>query len=43
MEEEEKSKRIVSVNGVLKRQAMNGVCSALYTDEELRLRYAYKV
>ncbi|XP_013734750.2 outer envelope pore protein 37, chloroplastic [Brassica napus] len=42
VEEEEKSKRIVSVNGVLKRQAMNGVCSALYTDEELRLRYAYK-
>ncbi|KAL0844860.1 hypothetical protein Bca101_018106 [Brassica carinata] len=42
VEEEEKSKRIVSVNGILKRQAMNGVCSALYTDEELRLRYAYK-
>ncbi|KAJ4906500.1 hypothetical protein Rs2_10158 [Raphanus sativus] len=42
VEEEEKSKRIISVNGILKRRAMDGVCSALYTDEELRLRYAYK-
>jgi len=42
-EEEEKQKRTLSVNGILKRQVMNGVCTALYTDEELRLRYAYKV
>ncbi|CAH8265879.1 unnamed protein product [Arabidopsis lyrata] len=41
-EEEEKQKRTLSVNGILKRQVMNGVCTALYTDEELRLRYAYK-
>ncbi|CAH2058092.1 unnamed protein product [Thlaspi arvense] len=41
-EEEEKSNRVLSVNGILKRKVMNGVCSALYTDEELRLRYAYK-
>ncbi|CAN8318319.1 unnamed protein product [Cochlearia groenlandica] len=40
--EMEKNKRILSVNGILKRQVMNGVCSALYTDEELRLKYAYK-
>lgn len=41
--EEEKNNRVLSVNGILKRQVMNGVCTALYTDEELRLRYAYKV
>ncbi|XP_013631534.1 PREDICTED: outer envelope pore protein 37, chloroplastic-like [Brassica oleracea var. oleracea] len=41
-EEERKNKRMLSVNGILKRQVMDGVCSALYTDEELRLRYAYK-
>ena len=42
-EEEEKNKRMLSINGILKRQVMDGVCSALYTDEELRLKYAYKV
>uniref|UniRef100_A0A1J3JFJ4 Outer envelope pore protein 37, chloroplastic n=1 Tax=Noccaea caerulescens TaxID=107243 RepID=A0A1J3JFJ4_NOCCA len=41
-EEEEKSNRVLSVNGILKRQVMSGVCTALYTDEELRLKYAYK-
>ncbi|KAG2309602.1 hypothetical protein Bca52824_029350 [Brassica carinata] len=41
-EEEDKNKRMLSVSGILKRQVMDGVCSALYTDEELRLRYAYK-
>ncbi|KFK37218.1 hypothetical protein AALP_AA4G229100 [Arabis alpina] len=41
-EEVEKKNRVLSVNGILKRKIMSGVCSALYTDEELRLKYAYK-
>lgn len=42
-EEEELSKRILSVNGILKGQILNGVCTAKYKDEALDLRYCFKV
>lgn len=41
-EEEELSKRILSVNGILKGQILNGVCTAKYKDEALDLRYCFK-
>ncbi|KAG5608556.1 hypothetical protein H5410_019837 [Solanum commersonii] len=41
-EEEEQAKRILSVNGILKGQIMNGVCTAKYKDEALDLRYCFK-
>ncbi|KAK4742136.1 hypothetical protein SAY87_000137 [Trapa incisa] len=41
-EEEEEVKRPLSVNGILKGQALNGVCTAQYNEEELKLRYSYK-
>ncbi|XP_059291810.1 outer envelope pore protein 37, chloroplastic [Lycium ferocissimum] len=41
-EEEEQAKRILSVNGILKGQILNGVCTAKYRDEALDLRYCFK-
>lgn len=41
--EEEQTKRILSVNGILKGQILNGVCTAKYMDEALDLRYCFKV
>lgn len=41
-EEEEEAKKALSINGILKGQALNGVCTAQYNDEELKLRYCYK-
>ena len=41
-EEEEQAKRILSVNGILKGNILNGVCTAKYSDETLDLRYCYK-
>ncbi|OIT35667.1 PREDICTED: outer envelope pore protein 37, chloroplastic [Nicotiana attenuata] len=41
-EEEEQAKRILSVNGILKGNILNGVCTAKYNDETLDLRYCYK-
>ncbi|XP_004236894.1 outer envelope pore protein 37, chloroplastic [Solanum lycopersicum] len=41
-EEEEQAKRILSVNGILKGQILNGVCTAKYKDEALDLRYCFK-
>ncbi|XP_010524196.1 PREDICTED: outer envelope pore protein 37, chloroplastic-like [Tarenaya hassleriana] len=41
-EEEEEKNRILSVDGILKHKVLNGVCTAQYSDEELRMRYAYK-
>ncbi|MBA0689876.1 hypothetical protein Goari_007582, partial [Gossypium aridum] len=35
--------RTLSVKGILRGQILNGVCSAHYVDEELKLRYIYKV
>ncbi|XP_030528098.1 outer envelope pore protein 37, chloroplastic [Rhodamnia argentea] len=40
--EEEEVKRTLSVNGILKTQIWNGVCTAQYADEELKLRYNFK-
>ncbi|KAK3444329.1 hypothetical protein EUGRSUZ_A00428 [Eucalyptus grandis] len=40
--EEEEVKRTLSINGILKSQIWNGVCSAQYAEEELKLRYAFK-
>ncbi|XP_016572479.1 outer envelope pore protein 37, chloroplastic [Capsicum annuum] len=40
--EEEQTKRILSVNGILKGQILNGVCTAKYMDEALDLRYCFK-
>ncbi|KAH1075328.1 hypothetical protein J1N35_027656 [Gossypium stocksii] len=34
--------RTLSVKGILRGQILNGVCSAHYVDEELKLRYIYK-
>ncbi|XP_020246452.1 outer envelope pore protein 37, chloroplastic isoform X1 [Asparagus officinalis] len=40
--ENEELKRVLSVNGILKGQLLNGVCTAMYMDNNLNLRYAYK-
>ncbi|XP_057957085.1 outer envelope pore protein 37, chloroplastic [Malania oleifera] len=41
-EEEEEVKRMLSINGIVKSQIMNGMCTAQYKDENLNLRYSYK-
>ena len=41
--EEEEVPGTLSVNGILKGPILNGVCAAHYTNEELKLRYSYKV
>lgn len=41
--EEEDVKRLLSVSGIVKGQCLNGICTALYKDEEMKLRYSYKV
>ncbi|CAI9777073.1 unnamed protein product [Fraxinus pennsylvanica] len=41
-DEEEKQKRTLSVNGIVKSHILNGVCTARYHEENLNLRYAYK-
>ncbi|KAK7348505.1 hypothetical protein VNO80_23063 [Phaseolus coccineus] len=40
--EEEEVKSLLSVSGILKGQFFNGVGSAQYKDEEVKLRYSYK-
>lgn len=40
--EEEEEKKLLSINGIIKGQVLNGLCTAQYSDEELRLRFAYK-
>ncbi|XP_059448793.1 outer envelope pore protein 37, chloroplastic [Corylus avellana] len=40
--EDEEVKRTLSINGILKGQILNGVCTAQYSDEDLKLRYIYK-
>jgi hypothetical protein len=42
-EEEEESKKMLSVSGILKGHVLNGICTAQYKDENLSLRYSYKV
>lgn len=41
--EEEEVKKMLSINGIVKGQLLNGVCTAQYQDESLNLRYWYKV
>lgn len=36
-------KGTLSVNSIVKGQIFNGVCTAHYMDEDLKLRYSYKV
>ncbi|KAL6275076.1 hypothetical protein ACE6H2_025768 [Prunus campanulata] len=40
--EEEETKRMLSINGIVKGQILNGLCTAHYADEDLKLRYSYK-
>lgn len=40
--ENEDLKKELSLNAILKGQLMNGVCTAIYSDNILNLRYAYK-
>uniref|UniRef100_A0A6M2EAS3 Outer envelope pore protein 37, chloroplastic n=1 Tax=Populus davidiana TaxID=266767 RepID=A0A6M2EAS3_9ROSI len=40
--EEEELRRTLSVSGVVKSQLMNGLCTAQFSDEDLKLRYCYK-
>ncbi|GMH29694.1 hypothetical protein Nepgr_031537 [Nepenthes gracilis] len=40
--EDEEMKRILSMNSIVKGSVMNGVCTALYKDGDLDLRYSYK-
>ncbi|CAN0913412.1 Outer envelope pore protein 37, chloroplastic [Linum grandiflorum] len=35
-------KRTLSISGLGKAQVLNGLCSATYSEEELKLRYCYK-
>lgn len=41
--EEEEVKKMLSINGMVKGQLLNGMCTAQYQDESLNLRYLYKV
>ncbi|KAF2298259.1 hypothetical protein GH714_020918 [Hevea brasiliensis] len=40
--EDEEVKRSLSIGGIVKGQILNGLCSAQFNDEDLKLRYAYK-
>ncbi|KAK9287820.1 hypothetical protein L1049_016262 [Liquidambar formosana] len=40
--EDEEVKRLFSINGILKAPLSNGICTAQYKDEDLKLRYCYK-
>lgn len=42
-EEEEEQKRALSVNGIFKTHTLDGVLTAKYNEENLDLRYAFKV
>lgn len=42
-EEEVAASSKLSVSGILKGEALNGICSAQYADDTLNLRYAFKV
>jgi len=41
--EEEEARRTVSVSGIVKSQLTNGIFTAQFNDEDLKLRYCYKV
>ncbi|KAJ0093782.1 hypothetical protein Patl1_27018 [Pistacia atlantica] len=40
--EEEEEKKILSVSAIAKGQIWNGICTAQYQEEEVKLRYSYK-
>ncbi|WCJ21816.1 Outer envelope pore protein 37 chloroplastic [Euphorbia peplus] len=40
--EDEEVKRTLSVSGVVKGQILNGLCTGQFTNEDLKLRYAFK-
>ncbi|GFY81266.1 chloroplast outer envelope protein 37 [Actinidia rufa] len=40
--EEEEVKTMLSINGIIRGHLLNGVCTAQYNDENLKLRYLYK-
>ncbi|KDP29555.1 hypothetical protein JCGZ_19268 [Jatropha curcas] len=40
--EDEEVKRTLSVSGIVKGQLLNGLCTAQFNDEDLKLRYSYK-
>ncbi|XP_015879509.3 outer envelope pore protein 37, chloroplastic isoform X2 [Ziziphus jujuba] len=40
--EEEEVQRTLSINSIAKGQIFNGVCTAHYVDEDLKLRYSFK-
>lgn len=41
--EEEEARRTLSVSGIVKSQLTNGIFTAQFNDEDLKLRYCYKV
>lgn len=40
--EDEEVKRVLSINGIVKANVFNGVCTAQYADDDLKLRYSFK-
>ncbi|KAM7280836.1 hypothetical protein ACFE04_007970 [Oxalis oulophora] len=40
--EEDEEKKILSISGIAKGQLLDGLCTAQYRDEDLKLRYCYK-
>ncbi|XP_021751903.1 outer envelope pore protein 37, chloroplastic-like [Chenopodium quinoa] len=40
--DDEDLKRVLSVSGIAKGSILNGLCTAVYCDETLKLRYSYK-
>lgn len=41
--EEEETNKVLSINAIVKGQFLNGLCTAHYVDDDLKLRYSYKV
>ncbi|RZR95346.1 hypothetical protein BHM03_00024205 [Ensete ventricosum] len=40
---DQETEKALSISGILKGELLNGVCTALYGDEDLSVRYCYKV
>nr|XP_004287184.2 PREDICTED: outer envelope pore protein 37, chloroplastic [Fragaria vesca subsp. vesca] len=40
--EEEEANKILSVDGIVKAQLLNGLCTARYVHDDLKLRYSFK-
>lgn len=39
----DEGEKILSVNGIVKSHVLNGVCTALYNDNMMNIKYRYKV